>query len=47
MLTYEDNEIDREEIFLFYSANITDDDLLPLDFREFAIANYLRFVLMV
>jgi len=47
MFTYKENEVSRKEILLFYSANITDYHLLPLDFHKFAIANYLCFVLMV
>lgn len=47
VLTGEEDEVCREEILLLYSANITDDHLLPLHFHKSALPQNMRLILMV
>lgn len=47
MLTSQQNKVSREKVFLFYSTNIPDSHLLPLDLDKSAFSIYLGLALVI
>lgn len=47
VFTDEEDEVCGEEILLLDSANITDNDLLPLHFHKSALSQNMSLILMI